>query len=180
MAETAIGAGVVFDVQVQTDVAAAPEQVWAVVSDLARSAEWSAECVGGTWVSGSPATVGAVFRGENTRTPDVVAWAPVVRGSWHTESEVIEAVPGHRLSWAIRTKAGVPQDSVWSWRIEPRDGGSTVIHHFRMGTPTEGIGQITSGMNDAERDRFFAEWSEKLHGDIAATVDRVKGIVEKG
>jgi hypothetical protein len=131
-------------------------------------------------VSGTPATVGAVFRGENTRGTDVVAWAPVVRGTWFTESEVVAAEPGRRLSWAIRTRAGVRQDSVWTFEIEPRPGGSRLVHHFRMGVPTEGIREITAAMSPAERDRFLAEWAQKLHGEMAATVARLKAVVEKG
>src|SRR5262245_46831252 len=91
-----------FEVRVSVPVAAAPAQVYDVVSDLPRSGEWSAERQGGTWVQGAPAAVGAVFRGVNYRAEDVVSWAPVVRGEWRTESEVVTAEPGRRFSWSMR------------------------------------------------------------------------------
>ena len=94
-------------------ISAAPDDVYAVVSDLPRSREWSPECLGGTWISGVPGTVGAVFRGENKRAEDVVAWAPVVRGTWTTEAEVVAAEPGRTFGWAMRTTAGRKQESVW-------------------------------------------------------------------
>lgn len=171
----------VFEVRVQTPVAAPPEAVYAVVSDLPRSGEWSEECTGGRWVSGGPGRVGSVFRGVNVRPADVVGWAPVVRGEWTTESEVVEAAPGRRFAWAMRTKAGQAQPSVWAWEVEPDGaGGSLLTHHFRMDARTEGIRGIVAGMDPAAEQRFFTEWARKLEGDIAATVARVKSVIEAG
>ncbi|MFF8829508.1 SRPBCC family protein [Streptomyces sp. NPDC015131] len=154
--------------------------VYAVVSDLPRSGEWSPECVGGSWISGEPATVGAVFRGENFREEDVVAWAPVVRGKWITESEVVAAEPGRTFQWAMRDKAGRKQQSVWGFDIEPAPGGCVLVHHFRMDAPTEGIRGITAEMDDTEKERFFTEWGAKVQGDLAATLDRVRAVIAQG
>lgn len=168
-----------FQVRVSVPVAAAPADVYAVVTDLPRSGEWSVECRSGSWVEGVPATVGAVFRGVNFRAPDVVAWAPVVRGEWTTEAEVVVAEPGRRFAWSMRDNAGNRQDSVWGFEIAPAAAGSVLTHHFRMGTPTEGIRGITADMDDAETARFFTEWGAKLDGDLAATLDRIKAVIER-
>jgi hypothetical protein len=170
-----------FQVRVRVPVAASPNEVYAVVSDMPRTGEWSEECTGGTWIAGRPATVGAVFRGVNFRTEDVVAWAPVVRGEWTTESEVVAAEPGRIFSWSMRDSTGAKQDSIWTFEIE--DAGaeeSVLVHHFRMGTATEGIRGITADMDAAAKQRFFTEWGEKLEGDLAATLDRIKVVIEKG
>ncbi len=161
-------------------VSAAPEKVYAIVTDLSRSGEWSAECTGGRWVRGEAGAVGSVFRGENFRTPDAVAWAPVVRGTWSTESEVVDAVPGRTFVWSQRDDAGNRQESIWAFAVEPSGTGSLLTHHFRMGAPTEGIKKITAGMDDADRARFFTEWEKKLATDVAQTVARIKTVVEKG
>jgi hypothetical protein len=168
-----------FEVRVSVPVAAAPADVYAVVTDLPRSGDWSAECTGGSWIEGAPATVGAVFRGVNYREEDVVAWAPVVRGEWTTESEVIAAEPGQKFSWSMRDKSGRRQDSVWTYEIASTGDGSVLTHHFRMGDPTEGIKGITSDMDDADKQRFFTEWGKKLEGDLAATLDRLKAVIER-
>lgn len=168
-----------FQVRVNVAVAATPAEVYAVVSDLPRSGEWSSECRGGSWVEGTPATVGAVFRGVNFRAEDVVAWAPVVRGEWHTEAEVVAAEPGRRFSWSMRDSTGRRQDSVWTYEVATDgNGGSVLTHHFRMGDPTEGIKGITADMDDVDKQRFFSEWGKKLEGDMAATLDRVKAVIE--
>ncbi|HTZ45137.1 MAG TPA: SRPBCC family protein [Jatrophihabitans sp.] len=169
-----------FDVHVEVTVASTPDQVYALVTDLGRSGEWSEECLGGSWISGEPATVGAVFQGENDRSADVVAWAPVVRGRWSTESEVVTAEPGRVFEWAMRTKTGARQESVWGFEIEPAPGGgSRLVHRFRMGAPTEGIQGITSEMSPAEKEQFFTEWGAKLHHDMAVTAGRLKQILDR-
>ncbi|GAB3473865.1 SRPBCC family protein [Amycolatopsis cihanbeyliensis] len=178
MAKTSVENAPLFRLSAEIHVAAPPAEVYAVVGDLARSGEWSPECVGGSWVSGEPGTVGAVFRGENLRGTDVVAWAPVVRGTWFTESEVVAAEPGRTFQWSMRTHSGEKQDSVWAYDIEARDGGSVLTHRFRMGSPTEGIRGITAEMDEAGKSAFFAEWGEKLAADLAVTLERIKHVIE--
>jgi hypothetical protein len=181
MTDTPMKDGPLFEVRAEAVIAAPPEAVYATVSDLPRCGEWSQECNGGEWISGAPGTVGAVFRGENFRSPDVVAWAPVVRGTWHTEAEVVTAEPGRRFGWAMRDSAGRAQESVWSYELAAGgEADSTVlVHSFWMGRATEGIRGITAGMTEAERAEFFSAWAAKLTAEMAATVQRVKGVVEK-
>ncbi|MER7705242.1 SRPBCC family protein [Kitasatospora sp. NPDC097605] len=162
-------------------ISATPDEVYSVISDLPRCGEWSTECRGGSWVSGAPAEVGSVFRGDNLRSPDVVPWAPVVRGAWHTHAEVVAAEPGRTFRWAMRDTAGRAQESVWAFDVTAvEDGGSVLVHHFRMDAATEGIRGITAGMDQDARRRFFAEWGEKVAADLVVTVGRIKQVVEKG
>ncbi|MFE7192768.1 SRPBCC family protein [Kitasatospora sp. NPDC057541] len=162
-------------------ISAAPDEVYSVISDLPRCGEWSPECQGGSWVSGEPSAVGSVFRGENLRSPDVVAWAPVVRGTWFTHAEVVAAEPGRTFRWAMRDSAGRAQDSVWAFDVAAaEDGGSMLVHHFRMGGATEGIRGITAEMDEDGKRRFFAEWGEKVAADLGATLERIKQVIEKG
>ncbi|MFJ3145174.1 SRPBCC family protein [Streptomyces halstedii] len=160
-------------------IAAAPHEVYSVISDLPRSGEWSPECRGGAWVLGEPGAVGAVFQGENVRGPEVVSWAPVVRGGWTTRAEVVAAEPGRSFRWAMHNAAGVTQDSVWGFDVEEDGEGSVLTHHFRMGTATEGVVGITAEMDENGKRRFFAEWGEKIDGDLAATLRRIKDVIEK-
>jgi hypothetical protein len=169
-----------FEARVHALVARSPQAVYAVVSDLPGCHRWSEECTGGEWIEGRPAALGSVFRGHNFRRPDVVAWAPVVRGAWTTTAEVVAAQPGRRFCWAMRTRAGQAQDSVWGYDLEPAGsalGGTRLTHHFRMGAATEGISGITAAMDDATRKRFFAEWGAKVRHDMEATVARLLPVV---
>lgn len=173
----------VFESRASTTVDARPEEVYAVVSDMPRTGEWSVECRGGRWISGGPGTVGAVFEGENLRSASVVAWAPVVRGTWRTTAEVVAAEPGRTFRWAMRTAAGELQQSVWGFDMAPGDGpggGSIVSHHFRMDALTEGMRGIVADMDGRERQQFYDEWGAKVQQDLESTVARIKRVVEQG
>lgn len=169
-----------FRVSAEIPVAVDAETVFGYVSDLSRSGEWSPECQGGTWVRGRPSEVGSVFRGHNVRTPDVVSWAPVVRGEWTTESEVVESRAPHVFSWAMRDGAGRAQQSVWSFEVRPADGGSVLTHAFWMGELTEGMRGIFSRMSDSEESTFVAEWTEKIGRDLRTSLLRIRSALEPG
>ncbi|MEV3871316.1 SRPBCC family protein [Streptomyces sp. NPDC049906] len=172
------GKAPLFEASVTSRVARPADFAYSVVSDLPRCHEWSAECTGGTWIRGEPGAIGSVFLGHNFRNADVVSWAPVVRGTWTTTAQVVAAEPARRFAWAMCTRDGRVQDSVWSYALRPAEGGTALTHHFRMGEPTEGIRGITAGMTDDERTRFFAEWHEKLRADMTATLDRLTTVIE--
>lgn len=169
-----------FELRAEIAVSAKPEEVYSVVSDLRRSGEWSPECKGGEWVSGGASAVGSVFRGENLRPDDVVAWAPLIRGVWYTECQIVAAEPGRTFQWAMRTHTGKNQDSVWGFDMKPTESGCILVHHFRMDRATEGIHKIVADLDEDARKRFVVEWTAKLEQDLAATVERIKAIVEQG
>ncbi|WP_017556316.1 SRPBCC family protein [Nocardiopsis baichengensis] len=169
-----------FELNARIRIEASPEEVYSVVSDLPRSGEWSPECQGGEWI-GPPAQVGSVFRGENLRADDVVGWAPLVRGTWHTEARVVAAEPGRTFRWMMLSHAQEDQESVWGFDTEPADGGAcTLVHHFRMGKATAGIHKIVADLDEEARKRFIEEWTAKLAGDLDATLARIKRVVEAG
>ncbi|AXI78490.1 SRPBCC family protein [Peterkaempfera bronchialis] len=179
MGENTLDGTPLFQVRAEVRISASPTAVYDVVSDLTRSGEWSPECLGGAWVSGEPGAVGAVFRGRNLRGEDVVSWAPVVRGTWYTHSEVVAAEPGRTFRWAMHDSSGRRQESVWAFDIEADGEGSVLVHHFRMDGPTEGIRGITADMDDAAKARFFTEWGAKVEQDLGATLERIKIVIEK-
>lgn len=166
----------VFDFQVGVDTGGHPDDLYALVSDLPQCGAWSAECRGGRWVDGQPGQVGAVFEGDNFRVAEVVAWAPVVRGDWKTQAEVVVADRPRRFCWAMRDRAGRAQRSVWGFDIEPHPAGSVLTHHFRMKSLTEGMRSITSGMTDDEKAQFFREWGQKVEHDLQTTAERVRSL----
>ena len=56
------------DVSVERDIAAPPEKVWALISDVTRMGEWSPEARDGEWIKGATApAVDARFKGRNAR-----------------------------------------------------------------------------------------------------------------
>jgi uncharacterized protein YndB with AHSA1/START domain len=97
------------------DIAAPPEKIWSMVSDLPRMGEWSPENVGGKWLGGAtePAT-GVKFKGVN-------------KNGWHRWSGGVvinEANPPKHLSFTVKI-AGL-NGATWGYDIEPTADGCRV------------------------------------------------------
>lgn len=107
------------DVSVSREIAAPPERVWALVSDMTRMGEWSPEATGGRWVKGaSGPEAGARFRGTNK-----AGWQ-----RWSTTCTVTDCVPGERFAFAVT--AGPAKVATWSYEIEPTELGCRVTESW--------------------------------------------------
>ena len=107
------------DVSVSKDVAAPPEQVWELVSDLPRMGEWSPENEGGEWIGGATsAAPGAKFRGSNRNG----------KKTWKSVATVIDADPGRRFSFRVSALGLTVAE--WSYTIEPTDTGCRVTESW--------------------------------------------------
>jgi len=101
--------------QISGDIGAAPEKVYAAISDVTRMGEWSEECYACEWHEGfDAAVVGATFEGYNRHGDH----------EWTTQGRVIEADPGR--AFAFECSMMDFHYSTWGYRIEPTDVGCTV------------------------------------------------------
>lgn len=127
------------DVTVTREIAAAPEKVWALVSDVTRMGEWSPEATGGTWVKGSdgPQT-GARFTGANA----------LGKRRWSTTCTVTDCVPGE--VFAFEVKGGPLRVSRWEYRFEPTEGGCRVTESWtdQRGRIVRVLGKTMTGVED--------------------------------
>lgn len=113
------------DVEVAETIGSAPEQVYALVTDLPRMGEWSPENTGGRWLDGSTsAGVGARFRGTNKHGP--------LR--WSTTVTVTAADPGRRFAFDVHY-TNVPI-STWEYEIADADGGCLVTERWTDRRPS--------------------------------------------
>jgi len=116
------------------EIAAPPEKIWEMVSDLPRMGEWSPMNVGGKWLGGATsATVGAKFKGKNKNGRHV----------WSGPVTITEAQPPSRLSFTVGI--GPVKGATWSYDIAPTATGCTVTETWtdtrsamlRMGAVTK-------------------------------------------
>ncbi|OLF12171.1 hypothetical protein BLA60_09210 [Actinophytocola xinjiangensis] len=111
-------------ISLSTEVAADPDTVWKLISDLPRMGEFSPENVGGEWVA--PATgpaVGARFRGNNRNGERM----------WWTRVRIVACEPGREFTFDVRTPFGV-RVSRWSYVITPTPGGCRLTENwYRVG-----------------------------------------------
>ena len=108
--------GEVADVEVSVQVPAAPDEVYAMVSDVTRMGSWSPETTSCRWLEGATGpTVGARFRGTNKRGPLL----------WQTTCTVTAAEPGKRFAFDV--KFGPAPISSWAYDLEPIGDGTTRV-----------------------------------------------------
>ncbi|QKW09763.1 SRPBCC family protein [Streptomyces sp. NA04227] len=126
-----------------TQIAAPPAAVYAAVADVAGMGRWSPECTGAD-VKGGPdaeVRVGTRFTGRN-------------RGEkgrpWSTACTVTVADPGERFAFEV--KAAGMRVAVWSYTLEPAEGGSqtriTETWIDQRGPLMTWIGTLATGVKD--------------------------------
>jgi uncharacterized protein YndB with AHSA1/START domain len=105
--------------------AAPPDKVWALVSDVTQIGRYSPETFEAQWIDGATGpTVGARFRGHvkrNGRGP-----------TYWTTCTVTACEPGREFAFGVGTPGKEPLN-VWSYRLEPTaDGGTDVTESFQL------------------------------------------------
>jgi hypothetical protein len=141
-------------------VAAPPEAVWNVVSDVTRVGEWSGECRSNEWV-GEPARAvpSARFRGGNRRT-----WM-----RWSRLSEIDVAKPDKELVWHTVFSPVYRDSTEWRIGLNPVSGGTEVTLGFRVLRLSRWMEPLIGLAQPAHRDRT---------GDLEDDLARLKKVVE--
>ena len=109
--------------EVTVHMAAPPEQIWVLVSDVTRIGEYSPETFEAEWIDGAtrPA-VGARFRGHVRRNGKGPTY-------W-TTCTVLASEPGRAFRFGVGP-ADRPS-SVWGYRLEPAGDGTDVTESFEL------------------------------------------------
>lgn len=140
------------------DIAATPEQVWAVVSDLKRMGEWS------------PQTRKMIVRGgtvrEGTGTININKKGLLV---WPTTAKVITFEPGRRLRFRINEN-----HSIWSFTLEPTTDGTRVVHRREAPTGTTKLSRTLVKYVLGGTEAFDAELTVGMNSTLA----RLKNEIE--
>jgi hypothetical protein len=127
---------------VSVDVAASPEVVWSVVSDLGRMGDWSPECFRVRWKDGAPGpggpSVGASFKGSNK----------IGIRRWSTKGTVVAAEANRKLAWDVAS-LGLPI-ARWTYTITPTENGSRLTESYedKRGALLNVVGPLVTGVKD--------------------------------
>ncbi|MGH3332036.1 MAG: SRPBCC family protein [Nocardioidaceae bacterium] len=144
-------------ISASVDVAATPEEVWAVVSDVTRMSEWSPECRR-IFVLGSPKSgVGATLVGINRR-----GWVV-----WPTTSKVVRFEPGKAVAWKTRESG-----ATWSYELEQHGSGTRLTGRREL----PGFTALTKVA--APLIGGAVGHDEELTDGIRTTLERIKATVE--
>jgi uncharacterized protein YndB with AHSA1/START domain len=148
---------------VSIDIAAPPERVYALVSDITRMGEWSPECVRCTWTKGATApVVGARFKASNKggRGP-----------AWANTPTVTVAEPGREFAFN-RSGPGIGSYT-WRYVMEPTASGTRLTESFDaekvLGPVMTWLTEKWTGSTDRDAD---------LRRGMTTTLTRLKAAAE--
>ncbi|MGO8859661.1 MAG: SRPBCC family protein [Acidimicrobiales bacterium] len=147
---------------VTVHMAAPPERVWSLVSDVTNTGKFSPETFEAEWLDGATGpAVGARFRGHVRRNGKhwLVYW---------TTCTITTCEPGHEFVFQPELPGGKPVIE-WSYHLEPSGDGTDVTESFRL------------------LDYFGSRIYSKIAGEartrtnvrnMRATLDRIKAVAE--
>jgi Polyketide cyclase / dehydrase and lipid transport len=148
---------------VSIDIAAPPEVVYDLVSDITRMGEWSPECYQCAWTKGATGpAVGARFKAKNkgARGP-----------SWFNTPVVTVAERANEF--AFNRKGPGIGSYTWRYKIEPTASGSKLIESFDaerpLGSAMSWLTMKWTGSEDRDAD---------LHEGMLTTISRIKAAAE--
>src|SRR4051794_15183555 len=148
---------------VSVEIAASPERVYQLVSDITRMGEWSPECSRCTWTKGATGPiVGARFKARNkgNRGP---AWfnTPIVRA----------ADPGREFTFN-RSGPGIGSYT-WRYRFEPTAMGTTLTESYDA---DPAVPKLMSWLT--EKWVGSSDRDADLHAGMTTTLQRIKAAAE--
>ncbi len=147
--------------EVSRDIAAAPDEVYAAISDVARMGEWSEECYACEWHDGFDGpVVGAIFDGHNRHGEH----------EWTTQARIIEADPGR--AFAFECSMMEFHFSTWGYRIEPTDSGCSVTEWSEDLRPESALefSKQVSGVDDR---------TDRNRQTMSLTLERLAAALER-
>ncbi len=128
--------------EVSRVIAAPPDRLWGLVTDIQLPADYSNEFQGAEWLDGATGVeVGARFLGTNEN---------VNIGRWQVTCTIVECEPGRSYGWVV---GDVDEPAAaWRFELEPVEGGTRVTQWVRLGPGRSGLSPAIERMPDREHD----------------------------
>ncbi len=141
------------------DIAAPPEAVWALVTDLPRMSRWSPQVVH-TRVSRGGVRLGA--RAVNLNHRGLLVWP--------TRSTVVRFDPPHDFAFRVRENT-----TIWGFRLEPVAAGTRLVQTREA---PEGISAVSSWLTRTLLGGK-ASFTDELRSGMRQTLARIKAEAER-
>ena len=156
-------------VTVEVDIAASPERVWDLVSDINISARFSNELQGAEWVDSDGPQEGASFIGHNKRID--------VNREWDTTSWVVACDPPLVFAWNVNDRDD--PSAQWRFELEKIPGGTRLRQRLVIGPSLSATGHAMKD-NPDQAEQILAIRQEQHRGNIALNLNGIKETAEKG
>lgn len=150
-------------------VAAPPERLWPLVSDIALVVGTSDELQAVRWTDpGAPGPAcGRTFVGVNRNRHF---------GEWETVSTITACDPPREFAWTVGDLA--EPNTRWRFTLTPVDGGTLVTQWVKLGPGFNGLRVAIERMPDKEErivEVRLAEWREAMRRNLALVKARAEG-----
>lgn len=130
-------------------IAADPEDLYTMVSDITRTGQWSPACTGGQWDEGATPRLGAWFTGHNKAGTY----------EWTTRCQVTAASPGRDFGFVV---GGAADGWVhWTYSFRPAADGTLVTESWEVLRIVPRMGETDDQLR-ALRDRTQANLEATL------------------
>ncbi|MGY1804400.1 SRPBCC family protein [Blastococcus sp. SYSU D00922] len=150
--------------EVSTVVAAPAIEVYALVSDVTRTPEFSPEVLACHWLDGATGpAIGARFEAVNRAAGG---------RTWRNRPVVTVAEPGREF--AFTRTAPLAGTIAWRYRFEPADGGTRVVESYEVQRPVIRLGWLVIEKVFRGGDR-----REALHAGMRTTLERLRAAAEE-
>jgi len=163
--ETLIAAGP--GVTVEIDIAASPERVWELASDINIPAQFSTEFQGADWVDADGPREGAAFIGRNDRRD--------VDRTWETKSYIVACDPPRVFAWNVNDRDW--PSAQWRFELERIPGGTRLSQRLVIGPSLSATGRAMEE-NPDQALQILASRREQHRGNMTLTVQGIKRLAE--
>ncbi|GAB2474731.1 SRPBCC family protein [Jatrophihabitans fulvus] len=154
-------------VEVALEVAAPPEAVWPLISDIGLPVDASDELVAVRWSDGDgPAALGRTFVGSNRND---------VFGEWETSATVVVCDPPREFGWDVGDLD--EPNSRWRFRVEPTATGCTVAQWAQLGYGPSGMHIAITRYPEKEEAIVASrlkQWRRAMERTLATVKDRAE------
>ncbi len=154
-------------VTVEIDIAATPEIVWELVSDINISARFSTEFQGADWVDSGGPREGASFVGRNERSD--------VDRKWETTSWVVACEAPKVFAWNVNDRD--EPSAQWGFELEKIPGGTRLRQRFILGLRLSATGHAMVD-NPEKAAQILASRQEHHKGNMMLNLQGIKEIAE--
>lgn len=108
---------------IEVTVDAPIDAVWAVLSDVTRTSEWSHECRSARWLGKATAAApGVRFRSHNRAG----------RIQWTRTSEIFDVRRPRGLAWRTVPSLLYPDSTEWRFRLQDDGPRTTIVQEYRV------------------------------------------------
>ncbi|MGK5630539.1 SRPBCC family protein [Streptomyces sp. URMC 123] len=166
-------------VECEVLVAADPETVWGLVTDIGLPARLSPELNTVEWLDGATApALGARFAGFNRHS---------AVGDWRTVSQIVELTAPNAFAWAVMDadgRFGAPSEdpekplATWRFTLTPAEGGTLLRHSVRIGPGNSGLSVTVDRLPD-KAERVVEIRLGELRTGMEATLTGIKALAER-